>query len=31
MIEEIIGFILGGIFGFILCAAIVASGDKEDR
>ena len=31
MIEAIIGFTLGGIFGFILCAAIVASKDAEDR
>ena len=31
MIGAIIGFILGGLFGFMLCAAIVASKDAEDR
>lgn len=31
MIGAIIGFILGGLFGFMLCAAIVASEDTGGR
>lgn len=30
-IGAIIGFIIGGMFGFLVCAIIVASDDKEGR
>lgn len=31
LIGAIIGFILGGAFGFVICAMLVATDDEEGR
>ena len=31
MIGAIVGFLLGGVFGFLICAIIVASEDEKNE